>query len=205
MTIHAYPIKSCSPSAHPTVSDLFAHSSIRGLAATIHGYVTTAAAAGKSLRVDEFNAITCGGEKGVSDSFGEALWALNVLPALWRAGVQGVNMQTVKARGLPGGGANHVIAATRSGRAWRISVQPEYYGLRAFADAAPAGARLLSISMARMAGTYQFATRARDGSEHIVLTNINSTARAVTVHARGALGPGSVALLSAGSLTATTH
>ncbi len=204
VTIHAYPIKSCSPSAHPTVSDLFARSSIQGLAATIRGYVRTAAAHGKPLRVDEFNAVTCGGENGVSNSFGEALWALNVLPALWRAGVQGVNMQTVKDRGLPGGGGNHVIAATRAGAAWHISVQPEYYGLRAFADAAPAGSRLLSISHPGVAGIYQFATRTPNDSEHVVLTNVGSTARTVSVRARGTHGPGSVSLLSARSLTATS-
>jgi hypothetical protein len=202
VTIHAYPIKRCSASAHPHVSELFARSAIQGLASTIHGYVRTAAAHGKPLRVDEFNAVTCGGAKGVSNSFAEALWVLNALPALWSAGVQGVNLQTVNDGG-PSGGANQVIAATRSGSAWHVAVQPEYYGLRAFADVAPAGSRLLSISKPGAAGGYQFATRAPDGSEHVVLTNTGATARTLSVRATGTHGAGSVSLLDAGSLTAT--
>jgi hypothetical protein len=197
VTVHAYPMKNCSSASHLAVSDFFSRASIQGLADAIHVAVKTAGAHGKPLRVDEINGIPCGGEAGLSNSFGEALWALNVLPALWQAGVQGVNFQTVD------GNLNQVIAAKHSASGWRVSVQPEYYGLLAFADAAPAGSHLLRINTSGLAHFYQFAVRAPDGSERVVLTNVGSAARTIGVSASGTRGTGSLSLLSATSLSAT--
>lgn len=197
VTVHAYPLKDCSPGAHNTVSEFFDRRSIQGLAGSIHGTVQAAAAHGEPLRVDEINGIPCGGESGMSNSFGEALWALNVLPALWRAGVQGVNFQTVD------GNLNQMIAAKRSGTSWRVAVEPEYYGLLAFAEAVPAGSRLLRVSGSAPAQFYRFAVRAPGGSERVVLTNVGSVARTVDVAASGSRGTGSLSLLRAPSLSAT--
>jgi hypothetical protein len=159
VTVHAYPMKNCSSASHLSVSDFFSRASIQGLADGIHVAVKAARAHGKPLRVDEINGIPCGGEAGLSNSLGEARWALNVLPALWQAGVQGVNFQTVDSN------LNQVIAARVSASGWRISVQPEYYGLLAFAEAAPAGSHLLRINDSGLAHLHQFAIRAPDGSE----------------------------------------
>jgi hypothetical protein len=197
VTVHAYPIQNCSRFAHVSVADFFARSSIQGLARLIGGTVKAAASHGAPLRVDELNGITCGGKAGFSNSFGEALWALNVLPALWRAGVQGVNFQTVD------GDLNQVFTARHSASGWSVSVEPVYYGLLAFAGAAPAGSRLLRISNSGLAHFYQFAVRAPDGSERVVLTNVGSVARTIGVSASGARGTGSLSLLSAKSLSST--
>jgi hypothetical protein len=197
VTVHAYPLKDCSELSHNSVSDFFTRTSIQGLADSIHVAVKAAATHRKPLRVDEINGIPCGGEAGLSNSFGEALWALNVLPALWQAGVQGVNFQTVD------GNLNQMIAAKHSASGWRVSVQPEYYGLLAFADAAPAGSHLLRISNPGLAHFYQFAVRAPDGSERIVLTNVGSAALTIGASASGTHGTGSLSLLSAKSLSAT--
>ncbi len=140
VTVHAYALKPCYVGAHPTMADLFTQRSIGGLAARIHTAVEVAAARHKQLRIDEINGISCAGRAGLSNSFGEALWALNILPALWQAGVQGVNFQTID------GNLNQMITAKHSASGWRISVEPEYYGLLAFARAAPAGSHLLQIS-----------------------------------------------------------
>jgi hypothetical protein len=197
VTMHAYPMKNCSRLSAVSVPDFFARSSIQGLADSIHDAVNTAAAHGKPLRVDEFNGVSCGGKAGVSNSFGEALWALNMLPALWRAGVQGVNFQTAD------GDLNQMIHAQHSASGWTASVQPEYYGLLTFAEAAPAGSRLLHISNPGIAHFYQFAVRAPDQSERVVLTNVGAVARTVGVTASGVRGTGSLSLLSAKSLSAT--
>ncbi|HEY1566035.1 MAG TPA: hypothetical protein VGF68_03425, partial [Solirubrobacteraceae bacterium] len=110
VTVHAYPLKDCSRLTRLSVSDFFARASLQGLADSIHAAVRAAAAHGKPLRVDEINGIPCGGDPGISNSFGEALWALNILPALWQAGVQGVNFQTIdRAQNL-----NHMITARHS-------------------------------------------------------------------------------------------
>jgi hypothetical protein len=197
VTVHAYPLKNCSGLTHLSVSEFFAPASIQGLADSIRGTVKAAAAHGKPLRVDEINGIPCGGQAGLSNSFGEALWALNMLPALWQAGVQGVNFQTID------GNLNQMITAKHSASGWSVSVEPEYYGLLAFADVAPAGSHLLRISNPGLAHFYQFAVRAPDGSERIVLTNVGSGARTIGVSASGHHGTGTVSLLSAKSLSAT--
>jgi hypothetical protein len=201
-TVHAYPIKNCSPSAHRSVTDLFARSSIQGLADAIHEAVRAAAAHGEPLRVDEINGITCGGKAGLSNAFGEALWALNVLPALWQAGVQGVNFQTVDG-GHTYHNFNQMITAKHPASGWRISVEPVYYGLLAFAGVAPAGSHLLRISDPGLAHFYQFAVRGSDGSERVVLTNVGSVARTIGVTASGTRGTGSLSRLRAKSLSAT--
>jgi hypothetical protein len=200
VTVHAYPMKRCSRLIHLPVAEFFAPASIQGLADAIHQTVMAAAAHGKPLRVDEINGVSCGGEVGLSNSFAEALWALNMLPALWQAGVQGVNIQTVVSRG----NLNQMITAKHSGSGWSVSVEPEYYGLLAFADAAPAGSRLLHVSNPGLANFYEFAVRAPDGSKRVVLTNVGPVAQTVGVSASGASGTGSVALLSGTSLSATS-
>jgi hypothetical protein len=195
VTVHAYPLKHCSAASHVTISDFFEPSSIQGLADSIHAMVTAARAHGKTLRLDELNGITCGGTAGVSNSFGEALWALNVLPALWQAGVEGVNFQTINWN------LNNMISAKQSSTGWTTSVEPEYYGLLTFADAAPAGSHLLKISDPGYAGFYQWASKSPDGETHVVLTNVSSSARTVGVSAAGVHGTGSVAQLTAPSLS----
>jgi hypothetical protein len=200
VTVHAYALKHCSPTAHLSVSEFFARASVQGLADSIRRAVEAAAARGKSLRVDEINGIPCGGEAGLSNSFGEALWALNVLPALWQAGVQGVNFQTTDSRR----NLNHMITAKHSASGWSVSVEPEYYGLLTFADVAPAGSRLLRISGSGPAHIYRFAVRSHDGSERVVLTNVGARARTVGVSASGTRGIGTLSLLSAKSLSATS-
>ena len=197
VTVHAYAMKKCSRLTQLSVSGFFAPAAIQGLADKVHAAVNAAAAHGRPLRVDEINGVPCGGDPGISDSFAEALWALNVLPALWQVGVQGVNFQTVD------GNLNQMIAAKHSASGWSVAVEPEYYGLLAFADAAPAGSHLLRISDPGLPHFYQFAVRAPDGSDRIVLTNVGSAARTIGVTASGTSGIGSLSLLRARSLSAT--
>lgn len=50
---------------------------------------------------------------------------------------------------------------------------------------------------------YQFAVRAPDGAERVVLTNVGSAARTAGVSASGTRGTGSLSLLRAKALSAT--
>ncbi len=203
-TIHEYALKACSGETHLTVSEFFTHAAIAGLADTVHRAVKAAAQHGKPLRVAEINGDPCLGARGVSNSFGEALWALNMLPALWRAGAQGVNIQSGQNGHPPNYNYNKFITARHSGSGWRITVEPEYYGLLAFADVTPAGSHLLRVSNPRLKDIYQFAVRAPDRTEHVILTNVGARSRTIGVSASGTHGTGSVSLLSNHSLSATT-
>ncbi|MGH2867868.1 MAG: hypothetical protein ACRDNK_09920, partial [Solirubrobacteraceae bacterium] len=94
-TLHAYPLKHCVPSQTVTSGQLLADSSSLGLATYLGPYLAMARRRGVPARVDEINGVSCGGQRGVSDTFGAALWSLDALFELARAGVGGVNFHTV--------------------------------------------------------------------------------------------------------------
>ncbi len=143
------------------------------------------------MRLDEINAVSCGGQRGVSDTFASSLWALNTLFSLARVGVQGVNIHTVPKT------INEVIGAQLVNGRWQAVVHPEYYGLMMFAQAAPAGARMLRVSWGSASRVQAWATRAPDGHVRVVLINRQSSRQTVKVriqsaeragHARAAAG-----------------
>jgi hypothetical protein len=196
VTVHRYPLKHCGGGGHNTISDLLSESSSRGLAQSLVPSIRTAHAAGRTLRVDELNSVSCGGEAGVSDTFASALWSLDTLFEMARVGVDGVNVHT---RPLS---FSQLFNLSRSGSVWRAAVRPEYYGLLTFALAAPAGSRLLRVSQPPTKGFQVWATRTASGTVHVVL--INETERphtfSVKLPARGSF---TAMVLRAGRLGAT--
>ena len=168
VTFHRYPLHGCNqPPGTPgaaSIPHLLSDYAISQLAAPIAGYAAVAHAHGLAFRVDELNSVACAGKLGVSNTFASALWALSELLDLARAGADGVNLHT-----FPGAGYQ-LFSFRFVGGAWQASVKPEYYGLRLFADVAPAGSRLLQSSPATQpVGVW--ATRAPDGTIRVVLVN----------------------------------
>ena len=195
VTLHTYPLKHCSPSAHPTESELFLPASLQGLASEVAGWVKLAGARHRPLRVDEMNSVTCGGYLPVTGSFGPALWALNVLPMYVQAGAVGVNFHTVpftwQALIQP---VDNKPVYKGSGQ---LHVEPEYYGLLAFAQLAPSGSQLLKTSAPANAGIFEWADRTPAGNENVVVTNPSSTAGNVKVNVPSQSGSGVVTILRA--------
>ena len=70
-TVHAYPLKHCVATNHVTIGELLANSSSDGLAANVAPLAAIAHAHHLPLRIDEINAISCGGERGVSDTYAD--------------------------------------------------------------------------------------------------------------------------------------
>ena len=197
VTVHAYPLKHCAPSDTNTTSALFEPESLQGLVARLRPSIAAARQYHVPVRIDELNAVTCGGENGVSNTFASALWAIEVLPLLERAGVGGVNFHTVP------GGAQQLIGAADHSTGWRVSVFPEYYGMLAFAQAAPTGAHFLDVSAGAVAGLTEWATRGTDGTVHVVIVNASSAKRTISLSVRGASAPATATTLEAPSLDAT--
>ena len=164
ITVHAYPTKKCG-STQVKATQFFQTSSLQGLANAIGGHVRAARSRHKPLRVDEMNSISCGGQGNLSPAFAPALWAVDFLPRVVRAGAQGVNFHTVpgKWQGL--------INASHSSSGWKVSVQPEYYGLMMFAQAAPAGSHLLHIAGKPGSGIDVWAARTASGAIHVIVIN----------------------------------
>ena len=199
VTVHAYPLKHCTKSTVVTSAQLLADSSSHGLAERVAPWVALSARHHLPLRVDEMNGISCGGTRGVSDTFTSALWLLDTLFEMARTGVSGVNIHTVPNT------INEVLGPQFSHGTWSMRVHPEYYGAVMFAQAAPAGSRLLRVSTKLPSGVKVWATRASNGAIHVVVINKRlSGARTVALRIAGASGTASVEQLLAPSVHATS-
>jgi hypothetical protein len=195
--VHRYPL-GCTIATPATVAELLSEASTRGIGAGLRPALATAHAHRIPLRVDELNTISCGGQAGVSDTFASALWALDIAFELAREGFDGINLHTRV------GLANQLFSFRRVDRVWEGSVAPEYYGLLAFAQAAPAGSRLLAVTRAGDGSIHVWATRGVDGTERIVLINLATRAgRTVAVRAGLRAAPATLSRLSAARASAT--
>jgi hypothetical protein len=196
-TLHRYPLKHCTKNARPTIAQLLTDASSRGLADSVARYANVAHAHGVPLRIDEINSVSCGGQPGVSDTFATALWSLDAMFEMARVGVDGVNMHSRP------GVTNELFTFSNTNGKWRAGVNPVYYGLMTFAQAAPAGSRLLRIGGAGGTGLKVWATSAPDHKIRVVLINKNrSGERTTTLRIPGASGAATVARLEAPGLSA---
>jgi hypothetical protein len=170
MTVHRYPLRNCyvppSSPQYPSIAHLLSNYATTGLTASLTRWIAIAHHGHRPLRVDELNSVACRGKAGVSDTFASALWVTDALFALARAGVDGIDMHT-----LPDA-AYQLFAFRHNGGRWQAAVEPVYYGLQLFAQAAPAGARILPVGRHGHASDLSvWATRASNGTVRIVMIN----------------------------------
>jgi hypothetical protein len=181
VTFHRYPLHRCFTARNspffPSISNLLAPLAASGPATSLAAAVRVAHARGIPFRADELNSVSCGGARGVSDTFAAALWALDAVFNMAQTGVDGVNIHTfIKAIYEP-------FALARRGGRWIGEVRPMYYGLLMFARAAPPGSRLLPVTYRGPSTLRIWSTRARGGAVRIVLIN-DSRRRPITVALR---------------------
>ena len=202
-TVHRYPLARCFTSTtspqYPTIPHLLMTASSAGLANSLAGFVAAAHAHRLPVRVDEFNSVSCSGKRGVSDTFASALWALDASFQMARAGVDGVNIHTFP------GGVYQPFTLRHVHEGWIGSVEPMYYGLMMFAQAAPAGSRLLTLSGSPGARVRAWATRAPDRTIRVVLINdYLHRPRYVTLRIAHVSGPAALERLRAPRVGART-
>src|SRR5262249_34902335 len=104
------------------------------------------------LWVAELNSAPCGGAPGAGDSFTAALWLPARLFAPPRRGA-------ARADAHPSAGAVYAPFAVRGATA---TPRPPYYGMLAFARAAPRGSRVVPVTVDGGNRVRAWATRARD-------------------------------------------
>ena len=198
-TVHAYPLKHCAGAAPVTESDLLSDTASNGLASTVAPWVAAAHHRGVPMRVDEMNAITCGGTRGISNTYGSALWALDTMFAMAQAGVDGVNVHTVP------GTINEILGPTFAhgklvdGRAPRVLWA---------ADVRPGGPSGIAAAVARWhppSGVKVWAVRAPDHSIRVVVIN-KLRRRTMTIPVSWVLvtAPATLERLEGRSLSATS-
>jgi hypothetical protein len=131
---------------------------------------------------------------------GPSLWALNVLPLYAQTGVNGVNFES------RANGAQNLIEPTDTAAGWQVAVQPEYYGMLAFAQLTPPGSRIVGVEPLSTDGLLAWAVETPQHTEHVIVTNVAAYPQHVAIQAAGAKGPGTTEVLkdSADTLTATT-
>jgi hypothetical protein len=180
-TFHRYPLHRCTarptPVTTPTITNLLRPVSSRGPATSLRAAAAVAHAHGVSFRADELNSVSCGGAPGVSDTFAAALWGLDTLFNMERAGVDGVNIHTFRT------GRYAPFTFARRAGAWSATVRPLYYGLLLFSRTAPAGSRLLATAGRGGPSLRVWTTRAPDGRTRVLIINA-ARDHAITVAVR---------------------
>lgn len=168
LTTHAYGASKCvrDPSQwmYPSVAHLLSVSASRDQLAGITQYIGVARSQGDGFRVDELGTVSCSGLDGVSNTMASALWVIDTLFSMDQAGVNGVNLHSVK-------GVNQLFTPRRSHGRWRASVGPWYYGALMFTKAAPAGSRLLPVANGTGSSTRVWATLGRDHAVRVLVIN----------------------------------
>jgi hypothetical protein len=202
VTLHQYPLQNFLPPTSPwspTIDHLLSDGASRGLAATIAPYVQIAHAHGVPLRIDEMNNVSAGVAPGVADAFASGLWIIDALFQMARVGVDGVNVHTFP------GAAYELFRFTQMNGNWQAFVSPEYYGVLMFAQAAPPGSHLLTLSAARAGPIRAWATRGPDDTRtiRVVLINDGRSQQHVALKGVGETATATLERLLAPSLQAT--
>lgn len=203
VTYHRYPLITCftqpGDPGYPTIPNLLNPASSRDLLQGTRPYIALAHKHGATFRLEELNSVACKGKGGVSDTFASALWMLDSLFAVARAGADGVNIHTLPEASY------HPFTFTRVAGRWVATVLPEYYGLLMFNRAAPTGSRLLSVSTTPTPDIRARAAIAPTGLTHVVLINDSLTAEhSVVVHLPKRARTALLERLTAPSAEATT-
>jgi hypothetical protein len=198
ITVHRYPLSACSRAGartFPTIARVLSANATTGMARTIGGAVRSARRAGLPLRLTEINSVTCGGRKGVSNTFATALWAPDALFELLRAGASSAAVH------VRHNAVNMAFSLTPHG----LVANPLLYGLVLFARTLGPHSQLLPTVLQTSAalGLKAWVTRVGTSTLHILL--INKRARAVRVSLRiPATGSMSAQQLLARSARATS-
>jgi hypothetical protein len=203
LTSHAYGLNQCvkdpaSP-VYPSVPHLVSLTASRQEVSGIGPYVAAAHRNGAAYRIDEMGSVTCNGRRGVSDTLASALWVIDALFTMADDGVDGVNLHT-----YPNSVNGLFDFSTAHGHP-RARVHPLYYGALMFAQAAPAGSRLLRIVSGNQGPLRAWATLAPDRRVRVLLINDSlSSSAAAVVRTPVAPGPASLERLGAASAYATS-
>jgi hypothetical protein len=198
ISVHRYPYSACSRPGkpnYPTVQKLLSRRATAGMAQTVNRAVAETHRAGLPVRLTEINSVTCGGVRGVSNSFATALWAPDALFQLVRSGVEGVNLHV----------RVYSINAPFSYDGHGIRARPLLYGLILFKRMLGPDSRLVPIRLRTPRALRLTAWAVRQGADTLNVLLIDKGARPVTVNLHlPAAGPATVQRLLAPSAYSTS-
>ena len=178
VSAHVYPYSACTKSPrssrYPTVMRLLSHQAVSEFSTNIAPAVEVAHANRLKFRLTEFNSVTCGGKRGVSDTFATALWAPDALFTAMRTGADGANLH-VRSNAI-----NAPFAITKAG----LEPRPLLYGLMLFNRTLGPRARLVRLhsAAARSLNLSAWAVEVRRRILHVLLIDNGSRTVRVDLH-----------------------
>lgn len=177
VSAHRYPYSACAKRGsrgYPTIARLLSQRASAGMAQSVKAAVLLAHRAGLPFRLTELNSVTCGGRRGVSDTFATALWAPDALFDLLRTGVDGVNVH-VRTNAV-----NAAFTPTSHG----LWARPLLYGLVLVARTLGADARLMDsqVHTATALHLSAWAVQVRGGVLHVLLIDKSNRPVSIDLH-----------------------
>jgi hypothetical protein len=167
-TLHNYPFSICgkatTDSSYPKLSDLLTDKGTSNVENTYAPLISATNALGLGLRMAEFNSIACGGAPGVSDTFAQALWSIDVLFRFAESGALGVNFHT--------SGDYPAFRYTNGA----LDVLPLYYGMLMFSLGTAEKGQLIPVQVQSTGRVRAFATLGSDGAVRLVAINEDPSA-----------------------------
>jgi hypothetical protein len=198
---HGYGLNSCvtrpASAAYPSIPHLLSDYALHDLLGQLTPYIALAHRNRAAFRIDEMGSVTCNGRWGVSNTMASALWAAAALFSVARDGVDGVNLHSYP--GLP----NALFDFSYSSGRWAAAVHPMYYGALLFARAAPAGSRLLRVTLRGPSSLHAWATAGPGRVRHVVVVNESPNRGADVIVGGLTGGPARLERLSGPSASAT--
>ena len=199
ITAHRYPYSACAKRrarTFPTIARVLSENATVGIGQTAQALEHITDRVRLPLWLTEINSVTCGGTKGVSNTFATALWAPDALFELVRAGVESTSLH-VRHNAI-----NMAFSLTRNG----LIAYPLFYGMVLFTKMLGPGAQLIPLHLAAPAALHlkAWAVRLSTGIMHILL--IDKGNRPARVRLQLPLtGPATVQRLTAPTVTSTGH
>jgi hypothetical protein len=177
VTAHRYLYTACAAPdsrSYPTIERLLSERASTGVARSLAPIAADAHRAGVPFRLTEFNSVTCGGVRGISNTFATALWAPDTLFELLRAGVDGVNVHVHAAS---------INAAFTFDRA-ALVVRPLLYGLIMFRRALGIDPSLLNVQVGAAGRPHvkAWGVAVAGGGLHVLVLDKGSRAARVSLH-----------------------
>jgi hypothetical protein len=199
LTAHHYPL-GCHQVPAPTIEALLSPH-IRGLeAVSVRRFMAVSHASAIPFRLDETNSVSCGGTRGISNTFASALWATDYIARAMAAGMAGINLHGNLANCA---GYTPLCAPTpQSLLSGQLRAQPEWYAL--LLDRALIGDRpVRAIVSEQGRGNLDLtAMQSGDGRLHVVVVDddpLEDPPTVVSLHVGGRYRAATLLALTASS------
>ncbi len=206
-TYHVYPLSACSwskpgSSTYPTIPNLLSDQNSLVPAQKVATFVNQAKKYGIPLSLSELNSVSCGGTNGVSNSFASALWGTDVMFNMASVGVRSVHFHT----GSGGYYSPFTFSVNQSSKpfVYTATVNPLYYGMLLFAQAAANKSQLLPVSWQTTGNVRVWATIDNYNVVRVVAINKDLSASGnAKIQLSSLRSAGSLVRLTAASASAT--